>query len=89
MKQNFRRIQEAEARNEHLHIEAFQMNHSKKYGALSFDRNSETAFLMEFDSVEDLADYYCVDPEAWMGIDTVSIGETFSDGNGAHYLRLW
>ena len=89
MRQNFTRIEEAEARNEHLHVEAFEMHHTKKYGALSWDGNSGTAFLMEFDSVQDLADYYGVDPEAWMGIDTVQVGEVVIDGSGSQYMRIW
>lgn len=89
MEQNFKRIEEAEARNEHLHVEAFEMHHNKKYGALSWDDTMQTAFLMEFDSVEDLSDYYGVDTEAWMGIDEIQIGETITDNAGAMYIRIW
>lgn len=89
MEQNFRRIEEAEARNEHLHVEVFEMHHNKKYGALSWDDTMQTAFLMEFDSVEDLSDYYGVDTEAWMEIDKIQVGETITDGSGAMYMRIW
>ena len=89
MEQNFRRIEEAEARNEHLHVEAFEMHHNKKYGALSWDDTMQTAFLMEFDSVQDLSDYYGVDTVAWMGIDEIQVGETVTDGAGAMYMRIW
>lgn len=89
MEQNFRRIEEAEARNEHLHVETFEMCHSKKYGALSWDDTMQTAFLMEFDSVEDLSDYYGVDTEAWAGIDEIEVGETITDGTGVMYMRIW
>lgn len=89
MEQNFRRIEEAEARNEHLHVEAFEMHHSKKYGALGWYDNGQTAFLMEFDSVKDLADYYSTDEECWMGIDEIEVGERVTDGSGAMYMRIW
>lgn len=89
MEQNFKRIDEAEARNEHLHVEAFEMHHSKKYGAVGFDSTSETAFIMEYDSVKDLADYYGVDEECWMEIDKIQIGETIRDGAGTYYTRIW
>lgn len=89
MEQNFKRIEEAEARNKHLHVEAFEMYHNKKYGALSWDDTMQTAFLMEFDSVEDLSDYYGVDTVAWMGIDEIQVGETVTDGAGAMYMRIW
>ena len=89
MEQNFKRIEEAGARNEHLHVEAFQMHHDKKYGALSWDDTTQTAFLMEFDSVEDLSDYYGIDTEAWMGIDKIQVGEIITDGTGTMYTRIW
>lgn len=89
MEQNFRRIEEAEARNEHLHVEAFEMHHNKKYGALSWYDDGQTAFLMEFDSVEDLANYYGTDEECWMGIDKIQVGETIRDGAGTCYTRIW
>ena len=89
MEQNFKRIEEAEARNEHLHVEAFGMHQCKKYGALGWDDYGQTAFLMEFDSVEDLSNYYGVETEAWMGIDKIQVGEAITDGAGAVYMRIW
>lgn len=49
----------------------------------------QTAFLMEFDSVEDLSDYYGADTEVWMAIDEMEIGERIIDGSGAIYMRIW
>lgn len=89
MKQNFKRINGVEARNEHLHVEAFEMHHNKKYGALCWDDTMQTAFLMEFDSVEDLSDYYGLKTEDWMGIDEIQVGETITDGVGAIFTRIW
>lgn len=89
MEQNFKRIEEAEARNEHLHVEAFEMHHTKKYGVLGWYDDGQTAFLMEFDSVQDLSDYYGVDDESWMGIDEIEVGERVTDGSGAMYMRIW
>ena len=46
MEQNFKRIEEAEARNKHLHVEAFEMHHTKKYGVLGWYDDGQTVFLM-------------------------------------------
>ena len=65
------------------------MHHNKKYGALSWYEDGQAAFLMEFDSVQDLSDYYGVDTEAWMGIDKIQVGETITYGTGVMYMRIW
>lgn len=89
MEQNFKRIKETEVRTEHLHVEAFEMHHTKKYGVLGWYGDEQAAFLMEFDSVQDLSDYYCTDNESWMGIDEIEVGERVTDSAGTMYMRIW
>jgi IS5 family transposase len=66
-----------------------EMHHTKKYGVLGWYDDGQTAFLMEFDSVQDLSDYYGTDNESWMGIDEIEVGERVTDGSGAMYMRIW
>lgn len=88
MEQKFRRIVEAEAQNEHLHVEAFWMEHSKKHGVIGY--SEDAVFLMEFDSAEDIKDLYGTDDEIYSKFETANKGEIFTDdASGSYYMKLW
>lgn len=82
------RINEAEARTKHVHVEAFEMNHTKKYGFLSWSNDCQMACLIEFDSVEAINEYYCTDLE-FADLDKMKIGESFKNQGGTIYTRIW
>lgn len=66
-----------------------RFEHEKEFGCIGYDANTEEVYLMEFNSVEDLADYYGTDVEDWMGIDEIEVGERVDDGAGHSYTRIW
>lgn len=85
---NFTRIPEGSMSGKVL-CDCYEMNHSKKMGALGWDANDECTYLMEFNSVEDLADAYGTEPEDWLGIEKAKVGEWLDDGAGHCYVRIW
>ena len=70
-------------------VDCFELNHEKKFGCMSYDPNDDTVFIMEFDSVENLAEEYGTSVETWLGIDKIEIGKSIIDGAGRIYTRIW
>ena len=55
--------------------------------ALLFTGDTETVFLMEFDSVAELAEYYGTSVDDW-NVDKLQVGVVVSDANG-FVVRIW
>lgn len=61
----------------------------KKYGFLCWYPDGDSAYLMNFESAQDLRDAYGTDMGyEFIDEEAIDVGETFED-QGAIYLRIW
>jgi len=89
-KSKFKYVEEGSAFNDGLHVECYDMSseRGKKYGFLSYDRNSDCAFLEAFDSIDDLINEYG-EITYFEELVKVQVNETYRGEDDSLWLRIW